>query len=158
MITSLILKSILHNIGVIIVGFIFAFIGSRLDSLFGLKHYAFFFTLVIGVFFLLIGFLIRVWATFQFYEQRMKVVSLKPQKKLITSGAFRFSRNPLYLGGNIFIFFGADLLLGSLMAIVLTILNIILLDLWMIPREEKQLEKTFGKEWIDYKKKVRRWF
>jgi Phospholipid methyltransferase len=55
-----------------------------------------------------IGFLLRVWATFHFYEQHMKVISLVPQKKLITSGPYRFSRNPLYLGGNVFIFFAAD--------------------------------------------------
>ena len=87
----------------------------------------------------------------------MKVVALKPQRKLITTGAFSFSRNPLYLGGNVFIFFGAALLLGSLMAIILTVLNIIVLNFWMIPREEKQLAKEFGQEWLHYKKKVRRW-
>lgn len=106
---------------------------------------------------LLGGFLLRVWATYQFYGQRMRVISLKPQKKLITSGAFSISRNPLYLGGNVFIFFGAALLQGSPMAIVLTVLNIFVLNFWMIPREERQLEKNFGQQWKQYKKNVRRW-
>ncbi len=150
-------KSILHNVGVLIVGFIFAFIGKGLDSLLGNTEFHILFITSTGLLLLIIGFLIRVWATFQFYEQHMRVVSLKPQKELVTTGAFSFSRNPLYLGGNVFIFFGASLVLGSPMAVVLTILNIIMLNFWMIPREEKQLEREFGQEWRRYKHKVRRW-
>ena len=86
----------------------------------------------------------------------MKVISLAPQKTLITSGPFGFSRNPLYLGGNVFIFFGATLLFGSPTGLFLTVINILLVD-FMIRREERQLERSFGKEWILYKKRVRRW-
>src|SRR5262249_59036748 len=59
------------------------------------------------------GFLTRLWATAHFYTHHMRVISLEPQSALITSGPFRWSRNPLYLGGNVFTFFGASLLLGS---------------------------------------------
>jgi hypothetical protein len=104
-----------------------------------------------------IGFLLRVWATFHFYEQHMKVISLVLQKKLITSGPYRFSRNPLYLGGNVFIFFAADLFLGSITGIFLTVVNILFVEIW-IRREEKQLERDFGGEWARYKSQVRRWF
>ena len=49
-----------------------------------------------------------VWATVHFYAHKMRVISLEPQEMLITSWAeHRFSRNPLYLGGNVLIFFGA---------------------------------------------------
>jgi protein-S-isoprenylcysteine O-methyltransferase Ste14 len=84
------------------------------------------------------------------------VISLAPQKKLITSGPFRFSRNPLYLGGNVFIFLGAALLFGSPTGLFLTAVNILLVNLW-IRREEKQLEQYFGEEWVRYKNRVRRW-
>jgi protein-S-isoprenylcysteine O-methyltransferase Ste14 len=86
----------------------------------------------------------------------MRVVSLTPQKTLITSGPYGFSRNPLYLGGNVFIFFGAALLLGSPTALVITAVHLPLLDLF-IRREERQLEKDFGEEWLRYKQHVRRW-
>ena len=86
----------------------------------------------------------------------MKVISLVPQKKLITSGPYRFSRNPLYLGGNVFIFLGAALFLGSPAGIFLTAINILIVDIW-IRREEKQLERDFREEWVYYKSQVRRW-
>jgi protein-S-isoprenylcysteine O-methyltransferase Ste14 len=84
------------------------------------------------------------------------VISLAPQATLITSGPYRFSRNPLYLGGNVFIFFGAALLLGSPTAVVATAIHIPLMDLF-IRREERQLERVFGEEWQRYRKRVRRW-
>jgi protein-S-isoprenylcysteine O-methyltransferase Ste14 len=87
----------------------------------------------------------------------MRVISLEPQNQLITSGPYRFSRNPLYLGGNVFIFFGAALLLESPTAVFATAIHLPLMDL-MIRREERQLDRVFGQTWRDYKKRVRRWF
>src|SRR5262245_46119482 len=105
---------------------------------------------------LTIGFLLRVWATYLFYEQHMKVISLAPQKRLITTGPYRFSRNPLYLGGNVFIFGGAALFLGSPGGLLLTGLATLAAD-FMIRREEKQLEREFGEEWKRYNNQVHRW-
>ena len=84
------------------------------------------------------------------------MISLEPQKALITSGPYGFSRNPLYLGGNVFIFFGAALSLGSPAALFITAIHIPLVDLF-IRREERQLERQFGEAWIRYKDRVRRW-
>jgi protein-S-isoprenylcysteine O-methyltransferase Ste14 len=150
------LKSILHNISVIVVGFGVAFIGTRIDSLLGIRSLASGFVTAVGCLLLSLGFLLRVWATFCFYELRMKVISLEPQKALITSGPYGFSRNPLYLGGNVFIFFGAALSVGSPTALFFTAIHIPLVDLF-IRREERQLEKQFGEAWVRYKSRVRRW-
>jgi len=150
------IKSILHNIGALIVGFVFAFIGVGLDFFLKIPEFRSLPALIIGCVFLTIGFLIRVWATFYFYEQHMSVIRLEPQKELFTSGPYSFSRNPLYLGGNFFIFLGAVLFLGSPSGIVLTAINILVVD-FMIRREEKQLAQDFGKEWMNYKSRVRRW-
>jgi protein-S-isoprenylcysteine O-methyltransferase Ste14 len=149
-------KSLLHNIGVVMVGLCFAFVGTKLDSLIGISGFHSIFVIAAAWLLLMAGFLLRVWATFLFYEHRMKVISLVPQKALITSGPFRFSRNPLYLGGNVFIFFGAALFLGSPTGLFLTAIHLPLMDLF-IRREEKQLERNFGQEWVRYKKQVRRW-
>jgi len=151
------LKSTLHNLGVLLVGFGFAYIGRGLDILLHRASFRSTLTIAFGALLMLIGFLIRVWATFDFYQLQMKVISLQPQSHLITTGPYRFSRNPLYLGGNLFIFLGAVLVLGSPSGIVLTALNILAVD-FMIPREEKQLARQFGDDWLAYKHRVRRWF
>jgi protein-S-isoprenylcysteine O-methyltransferase Ste14 len=151
------LKSILHNIGVVLVGFGFAFIGAKLDVFLNITGFRSRVTTAAAWILVSLGFLLRVWATFHFYRQHLKVIALAPQERLITSGPFRFSRNPLYLGGNVFIFAGAALQRGSPCALLLTLLNIVLLDRWMIPREERQLERDFGEAWVSYTNKVRRW-
>ena len=149
-------KSILHNIGVLIVGLGVAFLGTRVDLLLGLSDFHTVLAAAVGLLLLIIGFLVRMWATFYFYKNRMKVISLTPQETLVTAGPYRFSRNPLYLGGNVFIFFGAALLLGSPTTLFITAIHLPLMDLF-IRREERQLEKDFDEEWVRYKKRVRRW-
>ena len=148
-------KSALHNIGVVLVGLGIASIGAYLDSTLGVRRFHSVIAIFAAVPLLLAGFLLRVWATLLFYERGMKVISLKPQRALITSGPYHFSRNPLYLGGQ-FIFFGAALLVGSPSAVVITALHLPLVDL-LIRREERQLEKDFGEDWARYKNQVRRW-
>ena len=150
------LKSVLHNIGVVLVGFGVAFIGRQIDRVFGIPRISSDYAVAAGYLLLVLGFLLRVWATFYFYERRMNVIRLEAQQALITTGPYRFSRNPLYLGGNVFIFFGAALLFGSPAALVITALHLPLVDRF-IRREERQLEAQFGAEWERYRTRVRRW-
>src|SRR4029453_15817269 len=149
-------KSILHNVGVVLVGFALAYLGTIVDSILGVPAFISPFATAAGLLLLVVGFVLRVWATVYFYAHEMRVISLEPQKALITSGPYRVSRNPLYLGGNVFIFFGAALFLGSPTALFVTAIHLPLIDR-LIRREEEQLERKFGEEWRSYKKRVRRW-
>jgi protein-S-isoprenylcysteine O-methyltransferase Ste14 len=150
------LKSILHNLGVLLVGIGLAYVGTRVDALFGIARFHSTWAIGVGSLLLMLGFLLRVWATFHFYQHRVEVISLTPQDTLITSGPYTISRNPLYLGGNVFIFFGAAVLLGSSSTLVITAGHIPLVD-FFIRTEEKQLENDFGERWISYKTHVPRW-
>ncbi|MBV8745115.1 MAG: isoprenylcysteine carboxylmethyltransferase family protein [Xanthobacteraceae bacterium] len=150
------LKSILHNIGVVLVGFGVALVGRQIDWAFGIPRISSGYAVAAGYLLLVVGFLLRVWATFYFYKEQMKVIRLAPQQALITGGPYRFSRNPLYLGGNVFIFFGAALSLRSPAALVITALHLPLVDLF-IRREESQLAAQFGEAWERYRSRVRRW-
>ncbi len=86
----------------------------------------------------------------------MNVIVLEPQAHLVTSGPFRFSRHPLYLGGNLFMFLGAVIGLGSRSGLALMVINLVAVDV-MARREEKQLEQRFGDEWRRYAARTHRW-
>jgi protein-S-isoprenylcysteine O-methyltransferase Ste14 len=150
------LKSVAHNVGVTVVSFAFAGVGFLFDRLLGITAILAAAATVAGAVLVALGFALRVWAIYDFYERRMKVISLVPQKSLITTGPYRISRNPLYLGGNVFMFLGAALILGTTMGLILTVAHWVPMDL-MVRREERQLAKEFGDEWTSYRNQVRRW-
>src|ERR1044071_6333513 len=146
---SSLLKSVIHNIGVVILSLALAYLGTIIDWSLGIPRCTSSLVNVFGVLLVICGFLLRVWATTHFYVHKMRVISLQPQNSLITTGPYRYSRNPLYLGANVFCFFGAALLLGSPTAVLLTILHLPFVDL-MIRREEKQLQRKFGEDFRIY--------
>lgn len=149
-------KSVLHNFVVTLVSFGVGFLGLGCDSLLNAPNFQSAYSLGAGAALLLFGFGIRVWAAYLFYMHKMRVIVLEPQSTLITNGPYRFSRNPLYLGGNVFMFLGASLVVGSPSAIAIMIIGIFITD-FFIRREERQLSARFGEEWQQYAKRVRRW-
>ena len=149
-------KSVLHNIGIVMFSLALAYLGIVIDSLLGLPTLASRLAATVGVLLLVLGFLLRLWAVVHFYNHNMRVISLEPQGSLVTAGPYRYSRNPLYLGANVFCFFGAALLLGSPTALIMTAVHLPFVNLW-IQREEKQLEQKFGDRFRAYKGQVRRW-
>ena len=75
---------------------------------------------------------------------------------LVTSGPFRYSRNPIYLGMLIWLV-GLAVLLGSLVAFLVPLLFFVLTNLLLIPREERKMQETFGEQFVSYRQHVRRW-
>jgi protein-S-isoprenylcysteine O-methyltransferase Ste14 len=73
--TANLLKSVLHNIGVVVIGFGIAIVGTLIDPILGIAWISSSYAIAIGTLFLVIGFLFRVWAGFQFYEHQAKVIS-----------------------------------------------------------------------------------
>ncbi len=77
-------------------------------------------------------------------------------KKLVTDGAFRFSRNPMYLGF-ITMLAGVAILLGSFSPLFVIPVFALILHSGFVLREEKWMEKWFGDSYLEYKKKTPRW-
>jgi protein-S-isoprenylcysteine O-methyltransferase Ste14 len=73
------------------------------------------------------------------------------QNKLVTTGPFSFSRNPIYLGF-LMLYFGYALAILSWLIILRIPLAIYFYK--SAKREEINLEKMFGKEYVEYKKRV----
>jgi protein-S-isoprenylcysteine O-methyltransferase Ste14 len=80
----------------------------------------------------------------------------KPASALITDGPYRFSRNPAYVALTLW-YLGIGLILNNAWALLLTIVPVLIMDRWAIPREERHLEAKFGQEYIQYKARVHRW-
>jgi len=75
---------------------------------------------------------------------------------IVTSGPYRFSRNPIYLGF-VCMLIGLPLALGNYWGAVLSPLLMILMVQLVIQHEEAYLEKKFGEVYTGYKSRVRRW-
>jgi len=98
--------------------------------------------------------LIMVWPVMQFFRARGTPVPLNPPKKLITTGLYAYARNPMILG-LFLLMFGLGVLFGSLsLILIFTPLFILLNVLYVKAVEEKEMEKKFGEEYLEYKKKV----
>ena len=75
---------------------------------------------------------------------------------LVTTGVFRISRNPMYLG-YVLILIGVGLLLRSLTPFVVIPVFGLLMARVFIREEEQMLQETFGAAWQSYAGQARRW-
>ena len=93
-----------------------------------------------------------------FRRARTTVNPMKPEaaSSLVTSGVYRFTRNPMYLGLCLLLVAWA-LFLSSPLAFLGPILFILYMNRFQIASEETALSATFGEEFANYKAKVRRW-
>ena len=80
----------------------------------------------------------------------------KAASALITDGPYRLSRNPTYVSLTM-LYVGLGVLLNNVWILLLTLPVLLILDLWVIRREEKHLEEKFGWHYLQYKSAVRRW-
>src|SRR5215218_6526839 len=79
----------------------------------------------------------------------------KPVSSLVQNGPFRYSRNPGYLSLAM-IYAGIAVLRNALWAILFLPLLLLVTQCELIEREERYLERTFGEEYLPYKRRVRR--
>ncbi|MGS0682366.1 methyltransferase family protein [Shewanella sp. 125m-7] len=107
---------------------------------------------------LLLGLLSAIAGVISFKRAKTTVNPLKPQtaSALVTSGMYRLSRNPMYLG-MVFALCAWACYLESIWSLVGIIGYMLYMQRFQIRPEEKALEVLFGQVFIDYKSKVRPW-
>lgn len=81
----------------------------------------------------------------------------RASRRLVNTGIFARTRNPIYLGFVIMLL-GFAIMAGSLWMLILTPVFVLYLRFFVIAREEEYLERRFGDEYRTYKQKVPRWF
>jgi len=112
----------------------------------------------IGVLLMLGGVLIEVIAVATFFRSKTSVNPMKPDaaSKLVTTGLFGVTRNPMYLS-LLGVLIGWSIFLGNLAALALPVLFVWYLTVFQIKPEEDALTQKFGDDYLDYCKRVRRW-
>jgi protein-S-isoprenylcysteine O-methyltransferase Ste14 len=103
------------------------------------------------------GFAIMMWAWWQFRERQVAICPTEKTDDLITDGVYRYTRNPMYLGMTLMLVAvatGTGLVpfYASAGAFLLVI------DRVFCPYEEQKLARAFGQSYLDYRRRVRRWF
>ena len=102
------------------------------------------------------GFLLGLGAFLEFRQSRTTLDPHGTSKQLVTSGIYRFTRNPIYLGF-LLIVIGLPLNSGLYWGIVLAPFYILMVNRLIIQHEEAYLAKKFGKAYTSYTSRVRRW-
>lgn len=109
--------------------------------------------------FLIIGLGIIFLATKEFKKSETTVNPMKPEtsSSLVTSGIFKYTRNPMYLGLTC-ILSASCFYFSSLLGIILYVpLFILYITIFQIIPEEEAMKNLFNEEYLDYCLKVRRW-
>jgi protein-S-isoprenylcysteine O-methyltransferase Ste14 len=112
--------------------------------------------MVAGTVFTLVGFAVPLVASAQFRMAGTDVRPWKPSSALVTTGLYRITRNPMYLGLTL-IYAGLALLADSVIALAILPALLVAITYAVIKREEHYLEITFGEDYRRYKQRVRRW-
>src|ERR687885_1010131 len=102
------------------------------------------------------GMALAVWFARTMHAADTTLHINKPVSSLVQDGPFRYSRNPGYLSLTM-LYAGIAILRNALWAILLMPLLLLMTQRYLIEREERYLERTFGEEYLAYKRRVRRW-
>lgn len=80
----------------------------------------------------------------------------QPTTAIVSDGAFRLSRNPIYVSLTL-LYVGIALLFSAFWALLLLPPLLAIMQIGVVEREEIYLERKFGDEYLRYKARVRRW-
>ena len=116
------------------------------------------FQLEISFFILSLGIIIFINPVLKFIKSKTTInpIQFEETNRLVTSGIFKYSRNPMYLG-MLMIIISTSIFYLNIYSILTPFLFVFWINKFQIKREEVFLTEKFGKEYLSYKNKTRRW-
>lgn len=102
------------------------------------------------------GLWIAGWAYVQLIRCRTALLSSSPTSHLVTSGPYRFTRNPVYLGYTMAML-GTGLFTGNIWMMASAALTALVTHAWIVRSEERHLLARFGFEFECYCRRTRAW-
>jgi protein-S-isoprenylcysteine O-methyltransferase Ste14 len=109
-----------------------------------------------GIIFLVIAFFFLIRSLRQFIQSKNTFILIKPASSLQTTGIYGVSRNPMYVGISI-AYIGITCLAGNWWNIIFFPVIFLIVQEYIIKREEKYLELEFGQKYQLYRSTVRPW-
>ena len=110
----------------------------------------------IGLVLFMLGVILAGWSARTFGKAQTNVLTSQSASAIVTTGPYRFSRNPIYVGMFLGLI-GFAVGFNTLWFLAVLAAMIFVIRLGVIAREEIYLERKFGARYLDYKARVRRW-
>jgi protein-S-isoprenylcysteine O-methyltransferase Ste14 len=111
-------------------------------------------SVLLGVTAVLVALVLFLYAVRTFWTAATPVPGNRPTTKIVRTGPYRWSRNPIYLAFSL-LQLGVAFWVNSLWLLVTLIPAVALTSFVVIPREERYLETRFPSDYL--KASVRRW-
>ena len=122
-----------------------------------LPIYSFFILKIFGIILILFGLCLFSYCSSLFFIfGKGTPAPIEHPKKLVVSGLYKYTRNPIYIG-YFMILLGEFLFFGQFLLLIYFFLTIIGINMYVIFHEEPILKKRFGKSYKEYFKKIPRW-
>ena len=106
--------------------------------------------------FLVAGLALIVAAALRFSIAKTNIPPWKPSTAIVTTGVYRYTRNPMYLGMAL-IYATLCLFADSVIGLAGLPVALVVMHYGVIAREERYLEAKFGESYREYVERVRRW-
>ena len=112
----------------------------------------------ISLFLLILGLFVFISAVRSFRKQKTTVNPLEPSQasSLVTSGIFKFSRNPMYLG-MLIILLSTSFKFNLIGGMIISLFFYIFITKFQIIPEEEAMNELFGDKFTQYSNTTRRW-
>ena len=127
-----------------------------LDSWLPIMEWSFQGLNIIGWVLIVLGVGITIWSAGLFGKAETPLVPFEKTTAIVTTGPYKFTRNPMYLG-MVLLLTGAAFNFASLSSLLPVLVFAAIIHYNFILGEERFLEELFGDEYLAYKKTVRRW-
>ena len=113
--------------------------------------------LQIGYLFLFGGFALAAWSVWELRAGGTNIPTNMPANNLITTGPFRNTRNPIYIGLAIS-YLGLASILDAPIALLMLVPVLLVLHAGVVLREEAYLIEKFGDAYLQYAARTKRYF
>lgn len=90
------------------------------------------------------------------FKKHQTTLQIEKSSHLVVEGVFSKTRNPMYIGMTILVL-GFSVISTNILALVLPFLFSTIVGLVFVRKEEKLMFDVFGNDYLEYKKRVRRW-